>query len=98
MSAIIADDESLAMGVLRALTVLKLCVPEDLSLIVISGDPSLAQKTEPLLTTVDLRASRLGEAAVDTLFKKMKIVPGDTEWNGMIHAKIIEKNSCRRLE
>ncbi|MFD0959671.1 LacI family DNA-binding transcriptional regulator [Paenibacillus chungangensis] len=98
VTAIIADDESLAMGVLRALTVLKLSVPEDISLIVISGDPSLAQKTEPLLTTVDLCASRLGEAAVDTLFKKMKIVQGDTEPNGMIQAKIIEKNSCRRIE
>ncbi|CAM4505127.1 DNA-binding LacI/PurR family transcriptional regulator [Paenibacillus endophyticus] len=97
VTAIIADDDQLAMGVLRALSALKLAVPEEMSLIVISGDPSIAQKTEPLLTTMDLRPFYLGEMAVNMLFRKLNIAKGTVSNETIVQASIIEKGSCRSI-
>jgi DNA-binding LacI/PurR family transcriptional regulator len=92
VTAIIADEDKVAIGVLRALSALNLSVPEDVSVIVISGDPSMTHQTEPPLNTVDLRASLLGSSAVSMLLNKLRDKTGDSLT--IVDAKIIERGSC----
>jgi DNA-binding LacI/PurR family transcriptional regulator len=94
VTSIIADEDKVAMGVLRALSVLNLNVPEDVSVIVISGDPTTAHQTDPPLTTMDLRASLLGSSAVNILLNKLGIIEGAYQLNTIIDAEIIERGSC----
>lgn len=91
-TAIIADEEDVAAGVLRALSALDLRVPQDVSVLVISGDPDAAHRTEPPLTTMDLQASLLGSHAVRIVLDMLngKEVPSRT----IVKARIIEKGSC----
>jgi DNA-binding LacI/PurR family transcriptional regulator len=95
VTAIIADEDKVAMGVLRALTALNLNVPGDVSVIVISGDTTTAHQTDPPLTTMDLRASLLGSSAVNMLLNKLGIVEGDPQFRTIIEAQIIERGSCK---
>lgn len=94
VTAIMADEDKMAIGVLRALFAMGLNVPGDISVIVISGDPTTARQTEPALTTVDLRASLLGSTAVTILLRKLGIVEGDAPLRTIIDAKMIERSSC----
>src|SRR5690606_28416044 len=71
-SAMIVDDEEVATGAMKALHEANLSVPDDISLIAISGNPSTAGYSTPALTMMDLRASQLGAEAVNLLLYRIQ--------------------------
>lgn len=96
-TAIITDVDKVALGVLRALKELGRTVPDDVSLIALSDDLSLAHELETQLTTVDLQASRLGAEAVKLLFEKMEDKNKQLNHRIIVPAQINEGESVRDL-
>ena len=70
-TAIIADADRVALGVLQALKELGKKIPEDISLIALSNDLPSAKELGFNLTTIDLQAFNLGVEAVGLLFENM---------------------------
>ncbi|MBE3598558.1 MAG: LacI family DNA-binding transcriptional regulator [Limnochordaceae bacterium] len=69
-TAIVAMDDVLAAGAMRAARELDLRVPEDVSVIGFNDDP-MAQLLSPPLTTVRIPARELGEAAARQLIERL---------------------------
>jgi len=70
-TAIIADADRVALGVMQALNELGLKIPDNVSLIALSDDLPSTKELGFDLTTVDLRAFNLGVEATQLLFEKM---------------------------
>jgi LacI family transcriptional regulator len=70
-TAIIAE-EALALRIIRDLGGVGLSVPEDLSVVGI-GNSAAAAFSSPPLTSVDLRYSEIGRAAVNQMIERLKI-------------------------
>ncbi len=94
-TAVIADTDRVALGILRALKELDKRVPEDVSLVAMSDDLVFSQEIEPQLTTVDLSASTLGSQAVKLLFENMENKNRRVIHRIIIPAKIKERQSVR---
>jgi DNA-binding LacI/PurR family transcriptional regulator len=71
-TAIIADTDQVALGVLKALKELDKNVPKDVSLVALSDDFVLSHEIDPPLTTVKLFPEKLGEEAVKLLIEKIE--------------------------
>lgn len=67
-TAFVADDDTIASGVLRALTIHGIRVPEDVSLVGFNDRPT-CQLTVPPLTSIQVPRQAFGEKAVKELVK-----------------------------
>lgn len=94
-TAVIADTDRVALGVLRAARELELTVPEQLSVIALSNDTTLAQETTPKLTSVELSAEILGAEAAKILIEKMNDL--NVVHQRVIDAGLVIRESCRVL-
>ena len=68
---ILASNDPIAFGVLRALAEREIRVPEEISVAGINGD-SPGENTVPPLTTVDVHTKEMGEEAVRCLLERIK--------------------------
>lgn len=93
-TAVIADTDRVALGVLRAVRELGLRVPDELSIVALSNDATVAQETAPKLTTVELSVTRLGAEAANILVEK--ISDPAVVRQVIIDAKLIQRDSCRK--
>ncbi|MFD0679876.1 MULTISPECIES: LacI family DNA-binding transcriptional regulator [unclassified Paenibacillus] len=94
-TAVITDTDRVALGVLRAARELGIDIPEDLSVIALSNDATLAQEITPKLTSVELSAERLGAEAAQILIKKMNDL--SVVEQRIIEARLVIRESCRKL-
>ncbi|WP_028612427.1 LacI family DNA-binding transcriptional regulator [Paenibacillus harenae] len=91
-TAVIADTDRVALGVLRAARDLGVEVPEELSVIALSNDAILAQNMNPRLTSVELSADLLGAEAANMLIEKMSGMSDNRQV--IIDAKLVVRESC----
>ncbi|MCM3718872.1 LacI family DNA-binding transcriptional regulator [Fictibacillus phosphorivorans] len=93
-TAIIADTDRVALGVLRAARELGMDIPNDLSLVALSNNETLALETTPQLTSIELFPEKLGEEAAEILINVLndQLAPR----HKMIPAKLVVRDSCRK--
>lgn len=94
-TAFVADNDSVAIGALKALTEAGYRVPEDFSIVGVDDIPFSAVST-PALTTMRISRSTLGSLAVQALRTRIKN-PGCPAMHLQIDGQLIERNSCRRV-
>ncbi|MFC6232275.1 LacI family DNA-binding transcriptional regulator [Paenibacillus allorhizosphaerae] len=94
-TAVIADTDRVALGVLRAARELNIDVPVRLSVIALSNDATVAQETTPKLTSVDQSAEILGAEAAKILIEKMN--DSSIVHQRVIDAKLVIRESCSHL-
>ena len=95
-TAFVADNDSVAIGALKALIEAGYRVPEDFSVIGVDDIPFSAVST-PALTTMRISRSTLGSLAVQVLRTRIK----NPSWPAMhlqIDGQLIERNSCRGIK
>ncbi|QKE72883.1 LacI family DNA-binding transcriptional regulator [Arthrobacter citreus] len=94
-TAIIADTDRVALGVLRAARQLEMDIPNHLSLVALSNNETLASETTPNLTCIELFPEKLGEEAAEALINALneKLVPRQK----MITAKLVVRDSCKNI-
>jgi LacI family transcriptional regulator len=89
-TAIVAYDDMVAVGVMRAVHAAGLRVPEDIS-VVGFDDVAVAAFVEPPLTTVRQAMPELGSVAVDTIFS---LLDGSAVEQGpLLRAELIVRQS-----
>lgn len=69
--ALVCDDDTIAVGALRAIREFGLRVPNDIAIIGFNNRPN-SEITEPSLTTIDVPKNSLAISAVDTLIKSIE--------------------------
>lgn len=69
--AVVADNDTVAIGVMKAIQEAGYRIPEDVSIIGVDDSPFSAM-TMPALTTMHISRSAMGALAVDTLRKRIK--------------------------
>lgn len=94
-TAVIADTDRVALGILRATRELGMEVPRDLSIVALSNDVRLAEEMTPKLTSVELSAETLGAEAGRILIQKMND-PSAAE-QCIVQAELIFRESCRTV-
>lgn len=92
-TAVIADTDRVAFGVMRAARELGIGIPKELSVIALNNDNILAQECVPQLTCIDLFPEMLGIEAAKQLFRQ---ILGDeaTPGNVIIDARFVLRDSC----
>lgn len=98
-TAFVCDDDTIAVGAMRAFHILGYNIPEDISLVGFNDRPSAAL-TQPALTTIDVPKSAFGAAAVDSvinLINKKK----NNGWSNSLKTRIgtllIIRDSVKKL-
>ena len=94
-TAFVADNDSVAIGAMKALMEAGYRIPEDFSIVGVDDIPFSAVCT-PALTTLRISRSTLGALTVKVLRLRMK----NPSWPAMhlqIDGQLIERNSCRRI-
>lgn len=94
--AVVADNDTVAIGAVKAIREAGYSIPEDMSIIGIDDIPFSAV-TMPALTTMRISRSTLGTLAVDMIRKRIK----HPEWPGLhvqINGSLVVRNSTRTLE
>ena len=89
--AVVADNDSVAIGAIKAIREAGYSIPEDVSIVGFDDIPFSAV-TMPALTTMRISRSQLGTLAVDLIRKRIKY----PDWPGMhllIGGKLIVRNS-----
>ncbi|MBP1964385.1 LacI family DNA-binding transcriptional regulator [Paenibacillus aceris] len=94
-TAVVADTDRVALGILRATRELGMEVPRDLSIVALSNDVRLAEEMTPKLTSVELSAEMLGAEAGRILIQKM--IDPQTVEQCIVDAQLIYRESCRTL-
>ncbi|MBO9128142.1 LacI family DNA-binding transcriptional regulator [Bacillus sp. 165] len=94
-TAIIVDTDRVALGVLRAARELGIDIPNDLSLVTLSNNETLALETTPKLTSIELFPEKLGEEAAEVLINVLKeqLAPRKK----IIPAKLVIRDSCKTI-
>ncbi|MGM0838464.1 MAG: LacI family DNA-binding transcriptional regulator [Bacillota bacterium] len=94
-TAIIADTDRVALGVMRSARELGINIPNDFSLVALSNNETLALETTPNLTCVELFPEKLGEEAAEILINTLKdnLAPRKK----MIPAKLVIRDSCKNI-
>ena len=94
-TAVFAGDDHIAFGIIDALRMNQLRVPEDMSVIGFDDHP-FSGKLHPLLTTLKQPAKEMAEAAVDML---MSIMRKEVKRNAIVKLEpsLIERESVRNL-
>lgn len=90
-TAIIADTDTVAVGVIKALRELELRIPEDISVVALSDD--LTYDIDPPLTTISLFPERLGREAVKLLLEQIKQINHLSNTRVIVPAHINERAS-----
>lgn len=93
-TAVITDTDRVALGVYRAARELGIAIPDELSVIALNNDATLAQEMEPQLTAVELYAETLGIEAASLLMNMMAEYEPQQK---MIETKLIVRSSCKSL-
>lgn len=91
-TAVIADTDQVAVGVLRAVAELGIDIPGQLSVIALSNDATLSQVITPQLTSMELSAETLGAEAAKILIEKMEGAEGVHQ--RIVDAKLVIRSSC----
>lgn len=94
--AIVSDNDSVAIGAIKAIREAGYSIPEDVSIVGFDDIPFSAV-TMPALTTMRISRSQMGTLAVDLIRKRIK----HPDWPGMhmlIGGKLIERNSTRPVD
>ena len=94
--AAVADNDTVAVGVIKAIREAGYRIPEDISIVGFDDIPFSAV-TMPALTTMRISRSQMGTLAVDAIRKRVK----HPDWPGMhmlIGGKLIERASARAAE
>ena len=95
-TAFVADNDSVAIGAMKALVEAGYRIPEDFSIVGVDDIPFSAVST-PALTTLRISRSTLGTLAVKLLRMRIK----NPSWPAVhlqIDGQLIERNSCRAIE
>lgn len=95
-TAVIADTDYVAIGAIRAARELGLKLPEQLSIVALNNDSTLAQEVTPGLTSVELYPDRLGRQAAAFLFDIMERVSSKPKM--IIDSKLIIRESAARAQ
>lgn len=95
-TAVIADTDRVALGVLRAARELGIEIPRELSVVALSNDNTLAQESVPRLTSVELSADRLGAEAAKMLIAQLNGVTSPQKY--IIDARLVIRESCSNLQ
>ena len=88
-TAIIADTDRVALGVLKALKDMGKQVRKEVSVIALSDDYMLSQESDTPLTTVNLFPEQLGKEAVRLLMEKIQNKDANINRRIIIPAKVI---------
>jgi DNA-binding LacI/PurR family transcriptional regulator len=70
-TAVFVAGDVMALGALRALSRLGVCVPDDISLVAF-GDPDSIRFATPAITTIDLPVVAAGQVAVELAMQRMR--------------------------
>lgn len=93
-TAVVAANDAMAIGAIKALRAAGLRVPEEVSVVGINND-SISELFDPPLTTVDIQTVALGQGAARML---LALLAGDTpEAPQVVPSKLIVRASTRRL-
>ncbi len=92
VTAVLAYNDLVAVGILSRLAALGIAVPRDMS-VVGFDDIALAAMVTPPLTTVALPAARAGEAAVELLLERLDNPPGPQGGVRRLPAKLVVRSS-----
>lgn len=93
-TAVIADTDRVALGVLRGARELGIQIPKELSVVALSNDHTLAQESVPRLTSVELSADKLGAEAAKVLIAQMNGVTSPQKY--IIDAHLVIRESCAK--
>lgn len=94
-TACFVENDSMAIGVLRALHEAKIKVPDEVS-IVGFNDVAITEFLQPPLTTVHVYMEEMGETAVELMFDRLtnrRLLPRKVT----LPTKLIERESCKNL-
>ena len=95
-TAFVADNDSVAIGAMKALMEAGYRIPEDFSIVGVDDIPFSAVST-PALTTLRVSRSTLGSLAVKVLRMRIK----NPTWPAVhlqVDGQLIERNSCQAIE
>lgn len=93
ITAVIADTDSMALGVYQAAEQLGLRIPEQLSVLSFAYDSPLAQEFSPPLTGVRLHADQLGQESMLLLLEQLESGKRLAK-RTLIPAEIVVRGSC----
>lgn len=99
-TAFVTDDDTMAIGVMRALTEKGIRVPEDISIIGFNDRPTCAISSPPL-TTVNVPRHSFGVEAVDCLLSLIERQKGGVNGRSIkirIGTQLIQRESVRNLK
>lgn len=94
--AMVADNDSVAIGAIKAIREAGYRIPEDISIIGFDDIPFSAV-TMPALTTMRISRSQMGTLAVDMIRKRIKH-PDWPDMHMLIGGKLIVRNSTRAID
>ncbi|GAP40209.1 LacI family DNA-binding transcriptional regulator [Flexilinea flocculi] len=95
VSAFFADNDTIAIGAMKALQEFGCRIPDDISVIGVDDIPFSAINT-PSLTTMRISRSSIGKLAVDTLLKRIAH-PDSPNLHIQISGQLIERHSTKKL-
>jgi DNA-binding LacI/PurR family transcriptional regulator len=95
-SALVAANDQMALGAMRALRVHHLHIPEDVSVVGFDDIPEAAY-FEPPLTTVRQDFTALGEQSIEYLVDLLND-PDTPDHQRVLYPKFIERSSTRQIE
>jgi DNA-binding LacI/PurR family transcriptional regulator len=93
-TAVLTSNDLTAIGVLRAIDLAGLRVPEDISVVGFE-DIELSQSTYPPLTTIRLSRDELGRAAFDALYRTVKGVRHTAPRINISTRRVLRKSTAR---
>ena len=97
LTAVFAANDAMSFGVIRAVSEAGLRVPEDISVIGFDN-LELAAIIRPPLTTIHQPKYELGTSAVEILLRHAQRPESWTPEHRLLGVKLVERESCRRLE
>ncbi|MFA6580496.1 MAG: substrate-binding domain-containing protein, partial [Paludibacter sp.] len=83
-TAILALSSKISLGVINALSELKLLIPDDISMIAFDEQPYCAYLGSPM-TTIDMRKSEIGQLSVEVL---IKYIENKTYYKKVVNIKL----------
>lgn len=98
-TAFVTDEDSLAIGALRAFKEVKLRVPEDISIIGFNNWP-MCRNTTPPLTTIDIRIKDYASRTVEELMRMVKNKENQlnsTSFKIYIGTSLVERGSVANI-
>ncbi|GGD95823.1 LacI family DNA-binding transcriptional regulator [Paenibacillus nasutitermitis] len=93
ITAVIADTDTMALGVYKAAEKLNLRIPEELSVFAFSDDSVFSPQFSPPLTGVRLHSEQLGLEAARLLVEQLK-VPSKTAKRVLVPTELVIRGSC----